>query len=703
MRRLLILLLVIAFAIIAVAFVVPALIPDDALRSRVERAASEALGREVTLPGDIALRLLPHAEVRAGQARIANAEGFGDDAFAEMAEMRVSVAIMPLISRIIEVQEFVLVDPTIRLQARGSRNNWSFGNAAAPSGAQASSGGFVRQPGALPFEASFGDVRVINGSVSYSDGSQVRRIDALDLRMELPSVDAPVRLSGSFNADGRPMAFDVSLASLRGFFEGAQTPFQAELTGALADISFDGSFRESPDLAFDGAASIALPLRALARYLGADLPEGDIFQRFTAEAQIRGVPGLIELSQARVTFDAMQASGALALNYDRSPRPQITGTLTTPRLDLTPYIPAEDEAPASGAGGGVGPWSRDEMDLAPLSTVDADLTIRADAFKARDLEATDVTVDVDLQNGRMVAGLRDFQMYGGRGVITAVVNSRSANPSFSLNAEIETLQALPFLTAAAGFDRLAGIGALSLDLSASGASPAAIMESLSGQGGFAFTEGAITGVNLAQVIRTVQQGIQSGSIPAGFSESQQTDFSALTGTINIERGLARNLDLSMLSPLLRVEGSGSVNLAEQMIEYRLTPRAVQTLTGQGGDLDLQGVGVPVILRGGFNDVSVTIDFASVARDIARARAATLIGGQAGAALSGGGTLQDAARGAVLDALTRNAPENAEEEDPGRRLLRGLLGGSRPQPSPDEDADAGDDEPAADDDEGEPGR
>jgi AsmA protein len=202
----------------------------------------------------------------------------------------------------------------------------------------------------------------------------------------------------------------------------------------------------------------------------------------------------------------------------------------------------------------------------------------------------------------------------------------------------------------------------------------------------------------------VQQGLQSGSIPAGFSESQQTDFSALTGTINIQQGLARNLDLSMLSPLLRVEGSGSVNLAEQMIEYRLTPRAVQTLTGQGGDLDLQGVGVPVILRGGFNDVSVTIDFASVARDIARARAATLIGGQAGSALSGGGTLQDAARGAVLDALTRNAPENAEEEDPGRRLLRGLLGGgSRPQPSPDEDADAGDDEPAADDDEGEPGR
>lgn len=189
----------------------------------------------------------------------------------------------------------------------------------------------------------------------------------------------------------------------------------------------------------------------------------------------------------------------------------------------------------------------------------------------------------------------------------------------------------------------------------------------------------LTWGNLAQVIRTVQQGLQTGSIPSGFAESQQTDFIALTGTLNIQNGLAQNLDLTMLSPLLRVEGTGSVNLAQQAIEYRLTPRAVQSLTGQGGDLDLQGVGVPIVIRGGFNDVSVSIDFASVARDIARARAGTLIGGQAGAALSGNGSLEDAARGALRDALGGSrSDEESEEEDPGRRLLRGILGGSRPQ-------------------------
>ena len=694
MRRFLIVFLVIAFAALGALFVIPSLIPDEVLRTRAESAASQALGREVTLPGDIDLRLLPAAQIRAGEARIANADGFGDEAFAEMSELRVSVALLPLISRTIEIEEFVLVDPTIRLQARAGRNNWSFGAGdSAPSAAPANSEGFVRAPGALPIEASFGDVRIVNGSVIYSDGGQTRRIEALTLTAELPSVDGPARVSGAFNADGRPMDFDVSVASLRGFFEGEETPFEAALTGALADVRFDGAFRESPDLAFDGGADITLPLRALGRYLGADLPEGEIFRRFSAQAQVSATPGRVGLSEADITFDDIQAFGELALDYAAA-RPMITGALSTPNLDITPYIPAETDASGStGAGGGVGPWSEEEIDLAPLRTVDADLTVNADAFKARDIEADDAVIRLTLDTGRLVARIDQVRLYGGSGAVTAVVNARSSRPSYSLNADIQSLQAQPFLSAAAGFDRLLGQGALSMDLAATGASPAAIMDSLSGQGRFNFSEGAITGVNLAQVIRTVQQGLESGSIPSGFAEAQQTDFTALTGTLTIENGLARNLDLTMLSPLLRVEGSGSVNLAEQAIEYRLTPRAVQSLTGQGGDLDLQGVGVPIVMRGGFNDVSISVDFASVARDLARARAGDLIGGDAGAALSQGGSLRDAARGAVRDMLGGGAREEGEEEDPARRLLRGILGGARqdePASGGDGDGDSGGD-------------
>lgn len=696
MRRLLVILLVLAFAIIGAAFIVPSLIPSDALRGRVEQAASEALGRQVTLEGEIGLRLLPRVQVRATQANIANAEGFSDEPFAQMSEMRFALALAPLLSRNIEVQEFVLVEPTIRLETRGGANNWTLGAASSDDASTPASGaGFVREPGALPFEASFGDVRVIDGLVIYSDETQTRRIEDFNLQVALPGVDQPLQLSGGFSADGRPMNFDAGLGSLRGFFEGGRTPVTLEMTGALADISFDGNILEGEAIAFEGDADIRLPLRALARYLGADLPEGDIFQTFRATTMLSGAPGRISLTGAEIGFDEISASGDLRLDYDRV-RPLVSGALTTPRLDLTPYIPADSPSGGASSGGGVGPWSEEPIDLAPLTTIDTDLTVRADTFIARDIEADDVTVDIDLTNGRLVATLSNFQLYGGRGQVIARVNANAATPRYTLTADINALEALPFLTAAAGFDRLAGTGALDLNLEATGNSPAAIMDSLSGQGGFNFADGAIVGVNLAQVIRTVQQAIQTGSLPSGFAESQQTDFTALTGSLNIQNGVARNLDLAMLSPLLRVEGAGQVDLGAQQIEYRITPRAVQQLTGQGGDLDLQGLAVPIRIRGGFNDVSVGVDFESVARDLVRARAGTLIGGDVGRALGEGQSVEDAARRAAGDALRNalggdrpteaGAEGEAEQDDSPAGLLRDLLNRRRTPPAEEEPAE-----------------
>ena len=319
--------------------------------------------------------------------------------------------------------------------------------------------------------------------------------------------------------------------------------------------------------------------------------------------------------------------------------------------------------------------------------MDARIGVRAARFKARDIEAENVNLAVTLDNGLLTARLTEFRLYGGQGVVTMILNARQSTPRYSITADISALEALPFLTAAAGFERLEGLGRLQLDLSGTGASPAAMMRSLDGTGSFNFADGAIVGVNLAQVIRTVQQAIETGSLPSGFADSEQTDFSALSGSFNVRQGVAQNIDLAMLSPLLRVEGAGTLNLAEQLIDYRLTPRAVQTLAGQGGATDLQGLAVPVRIRGGFNDVSVSVDFEAVARDLVRLRAGSLIGGQAGQALTDGRSLEDvardAARDALRDALTGRPRQNADgeeetQEDPARRLLEGVLG-RRPPP------------------------
>ena len=673
MRRLLIALLVLVILVIGVAVLAPALIPTDLIRERTETAAQEALGREVTLAGDIRLQVLPQLQVRANDARIANAEGFGEEPFAEMQEMRVAVALIPLLQRQIEIEEFVLVNPVIRLQSNARGNNWTFGDNTEAVAQATPEEGFQRQPGALPFEASFGDVRIENGAVTFDDGVQTRRFDALNLSIDLPSVDQPVRLRGSFEADGRPMNFNAELGSLRGFFEGRETPFSTTLNGPLADLTLEGRFLESTELAFDGDMDVTLPLRALARYLGADLPDGDIFRQFSARSAVSGEPGLLRLREARISFDDIDAQGAMTLNYGGA-RPRITGELSTAMLDLTPYIPADSEPDANRAGppAGISQWSDEPIDLAPLRTLDSELTIRADELKARDIEVSDVTALVTVDQGRMTARLNRFQLYGGTGEAVAVINARSNTPSFSFNANLDALEAQPFLLAAAQFDRLIGDGGFNLDLTASGSSPAAIMNSLSGTGGFEFNDGAIKGVNLAQMIRTVQTALQNRALPTAFAESEQTDFSSLGGTFTVTNGVVSNQDLQMLSPLLRVLGDGRIDLGAQSIDYRLTPRAVQSLTGQGGQLDLQGLEVPVRLQGGFNNVSARIDFEAVARNLLSQQAGRLLrqNGDSETDDDAPASPEDVVRGLFGQLLNnnRNQPdeEAPDEEDGGEQ-------------------------------------
>ena len=698
MSRFLLILLVLVAILVGAAIFLPSLLPAESYRGRVETAASDALNRDVRLAGDISLRLFPRAEVRAADVSIANADGFGEAAFAQMGEMRVAVRLWPLINREVIIDEFVLVDPQIRLEQSGAANNWTFAEAGAPAPSGAAEGGF-RRPGALPFEASIGDVRIENGLISFTNNGQTRTIEGLDMSVRMPSFDEPAALQGALRADGEAMSFAGELGSLRDFFEGRETPLTLDFGGELVTAAFDGRLLESAELEFAGDMDATIPsLRALAAFAGSPLPPGGGLERFSFDGAIAGSPGRIHIAAPDLRLDAIRGATDLTMRYDTA-RPRLTGRLDlTSDLDVNPYLPEQVGEAPSQTGAGVPPWPDTPIDLGMLGVADAELAITTPRLIFRDIEMSDVALNLTLNNRRLEAVLSQISLYGGSGAATVVANGRTARPSYSLRANLDALDALPFLQAAAGFDRLEGLGALDLDLTSSGASVAEIMNSLDGSGGFNFADGAIVGINVAQMIRTIQTRIQTGANPEGIGERQATDFASLGGRFTITDGLVSNQDLLMLSPLLRVEGLGQVNLGGQSLDYRLRPRAVASLQGQGGERDMRGIVVPIRLRGGFNDIAVGVDTEAVMQALLSGALTNAIGGG-----ENGGSLEDQARGALRNAIgagddesdgdaAQRALRNAlgvsnegeegdgegEEVDPAEQLLRGLLNQRRPR-------------------------
>ncbi len=200
------------------------------------------------------------------------------------------------------------------------------------------------------------------------------------------------------------------------------------------------------------------------------------------------------------------------------------------------------------------------------------------------------------------------------------VNVQGKTPHLRVSQQLRDVQSQPLVQDLLGEDRLSGTGNVSLDLKASGQSIAALKKSLDGHVRFAFTEGAVKGLNLGRILREAAAQLQGNTLPRD-DEPNETDFSVLEGSAVVAQGVLRNDDLNAKSPLFRVTGKGIVDIGEHTLDYKIKPMLVASLSGQGGeDLNqLKGVPIPVHLSGSLDAPDWRIDLAAALSETQKAK------------------------------------------------------------------------------------
>ncbi|MBX3591597.1 MAG: AsmA family protein [Burkholderiaceae bacterium] len=470
-----------------------------------------------------------------------------------------------------------------------------------------------------------------------------------------PALDA--RLRASLQVDpgkGRVELADASLAARSG--DGVEATLEAPAL-AIAEGGASGRpvrGRVLVDRAphrLDLTLSIAAPTRsqdrivfgevkADAKIAGPRLPAGGVVAALSGSGSIDPERDAAELALAG-TFDgsALKARLAaarfapLALRYE----------LQADRLDLDRFAAAGTpgaSAPSTGSGGKVpaaapappsGPGAAppeatgtpDAALVVPaaLAGLDASGSIRIGALKLRGIDASDVSATIRSGGGRIdVAPLRAAVFHGTVDASAALTEAGRHR----LRMDLTGVDAGLALRALAGRDALEGRGNLSLDLSAEGRTLAALERSLDGNAALKLRDGAIKGVDLADVLRRVRQAIAAARGKGPAIEQQaggddRTAFSSLDASFVVRDGVARNDDLDLRSPLLRVGGAGQVDLPRRRLDYLARVSVVGTLSGQGGAelAALRGVTVPVQVSGPFGALSYRVDVAALAIDAAR--------------------------------------------------------------------------------------
>ena len=397
----------------------------------------------------------------------------------------------------------------------------------------------------------------------------------------------------------------------------------------------------------------------------------------------------LKLDPFAAKIDDSQVKAVLGIT--RFQNPQFSFDVDIDRLDADRYVTKSE--PAAKSSGDT------PLDLSALKTLNASGEARLGWLKVANVKTSNVKVGLKADGGLVNIAPFSANLYEGSMAGSLSVDARNT-PAITVKQEMKGIQIGPLLVDAINNDMLEGKGTLNVDVKTSGATVGALKKALGGTANVALADGAVKGIDIAGTIRAIKSKFNFKGNALGADQKKRTDFSEMTASFKIANGVAHNDDLSMKSPLLRVTGSGDIDIGNERLNYVAKPTVVASLKGQGGsDLgSLNGLTFPVKVTGSFSDPKYGLDFNAIGTEIAKKGVLEKVGGAKGDAVqkliggdTAGGlegllggkkkTAEPAAAPAPADAsgATQAAPAPAEQpkpltpEEKAKKKLNKLLG------------------------------
>jgi AsmA protein len=588
-----------AFAFcVAAAVLASRLVPLERYKPQIVARVKAATGLDLRIGGPMSLSFFPRLEIDFGDVGLSNVPGARAREMMVLERLRLVLKLRPLFSGRVEVDSLVLDQPRIELETdEHGVSNWRV------AGKKASQPG-TPPSGALFHEVSLADVRIRGGTVLWSDARSGKReqLDAVEATLSLRSLDDPLEAKGELVWRGRKIEVDLALDRPRAWLDGGSTSAGVHAQSETLDFHFRGDLVNAQPPALIGSVTAGVPsISALADWLGIEIAaSGTTFVATRIEGQLSLAGPKLDFRKARVVLDDIEATGDLRVDLSAS-RAKFEGSLAVEHLAIDPYLAAD--AKQTG-----GRWSEAPIQLDRLRVFDANLDLACGSIDSRGLKIGRTVAGLKLERGVLALDLREVALYGGQATGNVTVTAdQAASTGIAITLQARGCQAEPLLRDGWRFDRLSGAGDLDLALTSRGASERELVAGLRGKGTFDLQQGALRGINLVGMVTHVATAFTRG-------ETDRTEFSEVGGTFTVEGGVVRNDDLVLESPLMKVGGSGRVDLDSRTVDYRIAPKFVAPLVGQLG-LGSPGVTTPVLVRGPWNDVRYEPDLAGLARNV----------------------------------------------------------------------------------------
>jgi AsmA protein len=594
--------------------------PND-YRTTIQAKLEEQLGRKVTL-GNMDLGLFP-LRFRVANLAIDEDPKFNSNRpFVQTQELAVSVKLLPLLSKTVEVDSLTLARPTVELikNAQGIWNFDSLGEKPPASSAHTSApqspapatpaSGQQKQP------FSLGELAISDGQVTILD-LQDRKppsvYDHINLKLTDFAPDTPFKVDASVHLPGAGSQ-EVRLQGKGGPLghpNPAVTAFSGTLDLKAVQIAGLQKFLQSPALIdTDGVLSGHTDIASANGKLAAN------GQMNLDKPRLHGVDVGYPINVDYNVIDDL-ATDLLTINKGAiklgATPVFVTGTVNTKptpaQLALNiklSNVSISEIARLSAAAGTA---------FAPGTTVNgqinADIQARGAADKpelngtlaARDLKITGKEIAKPVQISAVNIALTPTEIHsdnfnvtsGGTTAAVQFAMKQYASNSPQVDATVRAPQAaLPDILAMAkaygvsGLDKITGAGNLSLDMHAAGPlqsfSSNQLMRALNGTLALNFNNMRYSGVDVAHQLTSLL-----GSAGASQKDQGYTNISKMTGNILVKNGVAQTSNLQAALDIGNIGATGTADLATQILNLQANAVLTKTFAQQVGGAGMGSV------------------------------------------------------------------------------------------------------------------
>jgi AsmA protein len=534
----------VAAIIVVLALVLMVGIPSGFLTSAIQDRVERETGYRLTIAGSTRISLWPSLNVTVTGLTLQDPKDRDGSNRVTVESLQAATSLSSLWSGHPKISTLVVTKPVLYVPLLRERNR-----SLTPSAEPAASSDDANA-------VTIDRVTITDGAISFANlrDRVENRIDGINAAVTV-GTDRKIRLMGTARAGANPLKFDVK----------ATAP-PSERQNMPTELTLDAP----------GLLQAPLSARAEVRLNG-------------SVVMINGVTG----SLGDASFNGWAS-------VDVASKPLVKLDLDFQRLEIAN---AKQQA-ASGSE----PWSNAPIDVTGLNYVDAQVRVSAADVAIGSAHFAPAQIDATLAGGVLKAAVSNLGTYGGQAIGELIVDASSGEPSYAMHCDLIGVRALPLLTSLADFDKLDGKMQAKIAARSTGTSQRAIMSNISGTVFLVFRDGAIRGLNVAQMIRQLTARPLSGWQE---EKEQSTDLSQLSASFRIDRVQCSTSYLNLVAPLLWLTGAGTIDLGTKMLGFRVEPKLVLTTEGQGRTTDPVGLGIPGMIDGPWAEPRIYPDMAGM--------------------------------------------------------------------------------------------